>query len=162
MKKVFLFVVILTSILLSIACDPGIEYNPSGWQRKGNYNFTNNYNGFDLELRGFNGLIGGTNYILEGEIYNQEKTAKKFYVEKAILKANGKEYIGEPSYKYENEIKTIKVKEAQPFGIYWDFKKPLYEVLKDPVELNLTVKNGEQSNEISIPMVDSSELEKNK
>lgn len=160
MKRIFLFVIILISILLSVACDPGLEYNPSGWQRKGNYNFINNYSGFDLELRGFHGLIGEKNYILEGEIYNREKTAKKFYIEKAVLKANGEEYIGEPNNRNENEIKITKPNESQHFGIYWDFKKPLYKVLKEPLELYLIVKNGDQSNEISIPMINSSELEK--
>jgi hypothetical protein len=112
MKKVLLFAVILISNFLYVACDPGIEYNPSDWQRKGNYNFINNYNEFDLELRGFHGLIGEKNYILEGEIYSREKTARKFYIERAILKANGKEYVGEPIYRNENKIKTIKTNES--------------------------------------------------
>lgn len=162
MKKFILVIFTTILTLLTFSCDPGIEFNPSDWQRKGKYDFTNNYNGFDIEFRGIKGLVGQRNSITEGNIFNREKIAKKLYIEKAILKTNGKEYIGEPNHRNENEIKIIKPNESQHFSIYWDFgNNSLNDVLKEPVELFLVVQNGEKSTQISIPMISSTKLETN-
>lgn len=143
----------LFSFFILTGCDPGIEYNPSGWTKIRNYEFAKTYDGFDVEMRGFHGLIGEKYYILDAEILNTGQDSTKLYVESAVLNADGKDYTGSPNYRIDGEIKIRASNQCQHFNIVWDFPKQLFEVLRDPVELRLVVKRGSKSSQISIPML---------
>ena len=153
MKMNILIFGLLSLALITSSCDPGIEYKPKNWQQKDEQHFINNYEVFDLAISRIGGLIGSEILLPEGEIYNRGKSANKFKIERAILKANGKEYVGEQNFLYNNEIKAIKSNESQHFSLYFKLEKSISEVLKEPVELNLLVVIGDQSKEVTIPLV---------
>jgi hypothetical protein len=154
-RSIVFFLVVSVAAILIAGCDPGIAYKPANWKHLRNFEFTNKYDGFDLELRGFQGFIGSKGDITEGEILNTENQIQKIYVERAVLKANNIEYVGAPNYRNENTIHDTQPNGRQHFSILWNFDKSLYEVLKEPVELSLVIKRGSSSQEILIPMVEN-------
>ena len=65
MRSIVFFLVVSVAAILIAGCDPGIAYKPANWKHLRNFEFTNKYDGFDLELRGFQGFIGSKGDITE-------------------------------------------------------------------------------------------------
>jgi hypothetical protein len=152
MKYFALISLAIFSILFLSACDPGISFVPEEWERVENQ-FRKSFDGFDLKIEQIGGLIGTKTIFFEGDIINRGKKANKFQIEKAILKTGGEEFTGDLNLQ-NNTIEVIKSGDKQHFSIYFELGKALYKVLKKPVELNVTVKAGEQNFELIIPMTD--------
>jgi hypothetical protein len=147
--KLFLNILVILVALLSFGCDPVIEYGPKDWAKSDDGRFSKTVGLIDVEITPVGGIIGNEHLIPEVILRNRSKAPA--VIESAILKANGGEYVarsfGEPSWE------IVPPNETRRITLEWELGKPLYEVLKDPVELHLTLKVGNERTEIRIPMV---------
>jgi hypothetical protein len=99
-------------------------------------------------MRRIGGLIGET--WLQPEITVTNHAKSPAVIDRAVLKANGLEHIARPFG--DKKWVTISPGESKRIDITWEFDKPIYEILKDPVELDLTIELGGDDTEIKIPM----------
>lgn len=152
MRKILLLIAIIFPAVFLSGCDPGVSFVPDGWQRAGNQ-FHKNYEGFDIKMEQIGGLIGQKRIIFEGVIYNRGNRVDTFQIQKAVLRTKNNEYIGEQNLA-NNKIEKIKPGDKQHFSVYFVLKDYLDKELKDPVELDVVVRSGNQTNEIVIPMTD--------
>lgn len=139
----------ILAALLCFACDPGIEYSPKDWKKSDDRRFSNSFGLLDVEITPVGGIIGNEHLIPEVTLHNRSKSPA--VIESAILKANGAEYVARPFG--EASWETVPPNETRKITVEWELGRPLYEVLKDPVELNLTIKVGGERADIKIPMV---------
>ncbi|HVS80381.1 MAG TPA: hypothetical protein VHE60_01445 [Pyrinomonadaceae bacterium] len=72
-------------------------------------------------------------------------------VERAVLRGNGLEHIAQPFG--DKKWVTISPGDNRRIDIKWEFETYIDEVLKDPVEIDLTIKLGDEETEVKIPMV---------
>jgi len=144
-------ILIFLAALLITACDPGLHYQPKDWSRKESPWFAKSFGGLEIEITDMGGLIVNETLLPEMKIYN--RAGSPATLERAILKAGGTEYVGKPSGEREKVWESVPPNETRRLTMYWKFDKPIYEILKDPVELVLMVKIGDELKEISIPMV---------
>jgi hypothetical protein len=135
--------------LLSFACDPGIEYSPKDWMKSDDRRFSKSFGLIDVEITPVGGIIGNEHLIPEMKLHNRAKAPA--VIENAILKANGAEYVVRPFGEAGWEI--VPPNETRKITLEWELGKPLYEVLKDPVELDLIIKVGNEQTEIKVPMI---------
>ena len=138
----------LLAALLSSACDPGIDYSPKDWSNANEYNFIRKFGPIDLEIARVGGFIGSRSMMPAVVIHNHAKSPA--VIERAILKANGLEYAAQSSGK---GWEPVPPDSARHTVLYWTFDKTIEEILKDPVEITLTIKIGDERTEIRIPMV---------
>jgi len=134
--------------LLSLACDPGIHNSPKDWASAEGGRFATTVGLFDITMRRIGGLIGET--WLEPEITVTNHAKLPAVIDRAVLKANGLEHIARPFG--DKKWVTISPGETKKIDITWEFDKPIYEILEDPVELDLTIKLGGDDTEVKIPM----------
>jgi hypothetical protein len=147
--KPFLKVLAIFVVLLSLACDRLIEYSPQDWAKSGQRRFSKTVGLIDVEITPLGGIIGNEHLIPEVALHNRARLP--VVIEGAILKAHGVEYVARPFGEASWEI--VPPNETRKITLEWELGKPLYEVLKDPVELNLTIKVGNERTEIRVPMV---------
>ncbi|HEX8177230.1 MAG TPA: hypothetical protein VF543_19230 [Pyrinomonadaceae bacterium] len=142
-------ILILLASLLITACDRGIYYQPKDWTKEEHPWFTKSFGQLDIKITDLGGLISQDHFIPEVMIHNRVKSP--IFLERAILKANGAEYsahpFGEPSWE------SVPPNETRRLALYFDFGKGIYEILKDPVEMTLMLRVGDEQRDISIPMV---------
>lgn len=135
--------------LFSLACDRAIEYRPKDWAKSAERRFSKTVGLIELEITPIGGLIGREYLMPEMTLHNRAELPA--VIESAILKANGAEYVARPFGEVSWEI--VPSHETRKITLEWELGKPLYEVLKDPVEIKLTIKVGNERTEIRIPMV---------
>jgi hypothetical protein len=130
------------------ACDPGISYVPKDWTvtQKWAKSFGKVY----IEMDDIGGLIGSK--IISPEIIIHNSGDSPVIIEDAILKAGGVGYTAIPPRYEDHKWKPVAPGEIRKTRLYWEFSNPLYEVLKDPVELHLKLKIGTGSTNMVIPM----------
>jgi hypothetical protein len=142
------------ALVISIfACDPGINYDPKDWA-SADYKFSKSFGQMDVEMPSLGGLIGRKWLMPEMTFRNRGKSPA--VLESALLKAHGSEYPAKPFGEGETHWEPIPPGETRRLGLNWDFEQPIYEILKDPVSLTLTVKVGDERTQIDIPMIKSS------
>ena len=135
--------------LLGGTCDPGISYSPKDWPKTDEVRFTKTFGALDITLRPIGGLIGNKDIAPEISIGNCGKLPA--VVEGAILNANGVQHIARPFG--DKKWVTISPGETRRIDIKWEFETYINEVLKDPVEIDLAIKVGDENTEVKIPMV---------
>lgn len=141
--------------LLVLGCDPGVRFRPSGWEKLNEGTFQYKYDGFDIVMGSIGDLVLMKNADAHGCIYNRGESEAKFEVVHATLKADGIEYQGVQDFSSAYKIEPIGPQSCQPFEIKFDFNKTLDRALKDPVELDLTIKTSTKVLDVSIPMTDT-------
>ena len=147
--RFFLILLAIFVALFSLACDPGIEYSPKDWAKSEERKFSKKVGLIEVEIAPVGGLIGNKDLSPELTVHNRAKLPA--VIESAILKANGAEYVARPFG--DASWWTVPSNETRKITLEWELGRPLYEVLKDPVEINLTIKIGDERTEIRIPMV---------
>ena len=145
----FLKLLAIFVALFSLACDPAIEYSPKDWAKSEERRFSKTVGLIDVEIAPVGGLIGNEHLIPEVRLHNRGTLPA--VIESAILKANGAEYVARPFG--EASWRTVPSNETRRITVEWELGRPLYEVLKDPVEIILTIKVGDERTEIRMPMV---------
>ena len=145
----FLKLLTIFVAVFSLGCDPAIEYSPKDWAKSEERKFSKTVGLLEVEITEVGGLIGLEHLIPEVTLHNRAKSPA--VIESAILKANGAEYAARPFGEASWEI--VPSNETRKITLEWELGRPLYEVLKDPVEINLTIKVGNERTEIRIPMV---------
>ena len=138
-------------LLIMIACDPGIHYEPKDWTRVSQGRWSKTFGQIDVETSDLGGLIGETWLNPELSIRNRSKSLA--VVESAVLKTGDAEYIAGPP-RYDWGKWEVAPGATQRLDLEWRFEeeKPIYKVLKDPVEMILKVKVGDERVEVIIPM----------
>jgi len=145
----FLKLLAMLVALFSLACDRAIEYRPKDWAKSEERRFSKTVGLIEVEITPVGGLIGKEDLIPELTLHNRAELPA--VIDSAILKANGAEYVARPFGEGSWEI--VPSHETRKITLEWELGKPLSEVLKDPVEINLTIKVGNERTEIRIPMV---------
>jgi hypothetical protein len=149
-RQSFSLVIVLACVaIFGWACDPGIEYSPKDWPKVEERRFQKTVGSIDITIAPVGGLIANKHLIPEITINNRGDLP--VVIERAVLQANRAEYVARPFG--ENTWVTIQPREVRRITVEWELGKPLYEVLKDPVEMDLTIKVGDRSEEVRIPMV---------
>lgn len=148
------FVLTLISILLVAACDPGIHYEPSGWDKTSRGRWVKSYGLIEIETGDMGGLIGET--WLDPEISLRNLGKSPAIIESAILKTEDAEYPAR-SPQYEWGKWEVAGGENKRLDLEWEFEraKPIYKVLKGSVEIILRIKVGDERIEVKIPMAKS-------
>ena len=144
----FLRIIALVAPLLICGCDPILEYSPKQWSKSDERKFSNSFELLDVTITPLGGISGSQELLPELTIHNRANSPA--VIENVVLKSNGTEYAGHPFGKKSWE--PIPPNETVKNTLEWQLGKPIYQVLKDPVNLNITIKVGEQRTEISIPM----------
>jgi hypothetical protein len=134
--------------LLGGTCDPGISYSPTNWSRTDEVRFSKSFGLLDITLRPIGGLIGNKDITPEISISNRSKLPA--IVEKAVLRANGLEHVAQPFG--DTKWVTISSGDNRRIDIKWEFETYIDEILKDPVEIDLIIKLGDEETEVKIPM----------
>ncbi len=131
----------LLILFLNSACDPGIRYEPKGWNKVSESRWSKSFGQIDVETGGLGGLIGET--WLNPEISIRNRAKSQAVVERAVLKTGDAEYAAPPP-SYEWGKWEVPPGGTQRLDLEWEFEndKPIYKVLKDPVEVILRVRVG--------------------
>jgi hypothetical protein len=135
--------------LLSFACDSAIEYSPKDWTNSNGGRFSKSFGLIDVEITRLGGIIGKKHLLPELTLHNHSQSPA--VIEHIILKANGAEYVGRPFG--DADWETVPPNETRKITLEFELGKPLLEVLNGPVDLNLTIKIGNERTEINVPMV---------
>jgi len=134
--------------ILGLACDTVIEYRPRDWSKVDERKFGKTIGLIDITITEVGGMIAHKSLLPEIAINNRGD--QPAVIDRAILKANGSEYMAVPFG--ENAWVTVPPGEMRRINVDWELGKPLGDALKDPVEINLTIKVGNRLTEVTIPM----------
>ena len=147
--KAFKVILAMFVAFLNIACDPAIRYSPRDWTKSDEHRFSKTVGLIDIQITDVGGIIGNDHLIPEVTVHNRAKSSA--VIESATLKANGSEYVALPLGEAGWQI--ILPSETRKITLDWELGKPLYDVLKDPVEIHLIIRVGNERTELNIPMV---------
>ncbi|MFL6230455.1 MAG: hypothetical protein ACJ741_16915 [Pyrinomonadaceae bacterium] len=137
--------------LLCSACDPGVSYTPKDWANA-NYSYSRSFDELDVEMPRLGGLIGRKWLTPEVSIRNRGKYPAT--LERVVLKANGSEYPAKPaSPEGVSGWEGIQPGATRRVTLDWEFDRPIYEILKDPVALRMSFKVGSEEKVIDVPML---------
>jgi len=145
---------IVLLVLLASTCDPGIHYEPKDWEKVSVRRWVKSFGQIEIETSDLGGLIGET--WIDPEISIRNRAKSPAIIESAILKTGDAEYLARTP-RYDWGKWEVAPGEAQRLDLQWEFDddKPIYKVLKDPVEMTLRIKVGAERMEVIIPMFKS-------
>lgn len=144
-----LSVVIGVALVVLCACDPGIGYRPRGWSSAQVNRWSNTFEKIEIEMPEIGGLIGTESLMPEIVIHNHGDSV--VVLESAVLKTRLSDYTARPT-EYEKKWEPIPPGGKSVMTVLLEFNKPIGEVLKDPVELRLKFRIGNQETELAVPM----------
>jgi len=142
-------VLVVVALPSMIKFDRGVEYRPRDWESLDTGRLSRSFGALDIKLRPIGGLIGNKDISPELTITNRGNLPA--IVEKAVLRAGGLEHVAQPFG--DKKWVTILPGTNRGIDIKWEFDNYIDEILKDPVEIDLTIKLGDENTEIKIPMV---------
>jgi hypothetical protein len=151
MMKRISVTIIFGLVLFISACDPGIRYEPNNWSKVPKNRWSKSFGDIDIETVGLGGLIGET--WLDPELTVSYRGKVPLILESAILRTGTGEYASRPP-RDEWGKWAIGPGTNQRLDVEWEFNHdlPIYKVLKDPVEMVLKFKVGNEETLITVSM----------
>jgi hypothetical protein len=148
--KYFPVILFLLISIFGAACDSVIYYQPKDWTKEEHPWFTKSFGDFDIKITDIGGITIEDSIIPEITIHNRGKSTA--ILEGALLKAGGKEYSAHP---FGNKAwEAVPSNETRRLALEIEFSKSIDKILKDPIEIILVLKIGEESKKVSIPMIE--------
>lgn len=133
----------------SIGCDPGVHYRPRAWTQVDDFHWRTVVGGVSLTMRPIGGLIGETWLYPDIEAKNQ--TAVAVTIESATLQCGHVSYPAD-SVGLSGTKNLLAPGEARKLGLRWRFEKPIGHVLNPPVSILLTLRVGDDTQAVAIPL----------
>lgn len=135
------------------ACDPGIGYRPRDWTQTKELRWAQTFGEIRIEMDEIGGLIGKQSLAPQITLHNRSDSV--VLIEKVTLRANAIDYESKTPHAGKG-WHSIPAQSTSTTYLSWQFNKPIYTILKDPVELRVRLKIGKEEIELSIPMLKSS------
>jgi hypothetical protein len=133
----------------SIGCDPGVHYRPRDWTQVDAVHWRTFVGGVYLTMRPIGGFIGETWLYPDIEAKNQ--TAVAVTIENAALQCDRVSYPAD-SVGLSGTKSLLAPGETRKLNLRWRFQKPIGDVLHPPVSILLTLRVGDDSQAVAIPM----------
>ena len=131
--------------LVCLACDPGYNLRPVGWQFISEHKWSKQFGDFEIQTRGVGGLIGEWWVEPDLQIYNNTKPIS---VESAELHTSQETF----QAKVYGNSSIPPSKSGYHIPVSWEFeqKRAAPRVLGDHCEITLNLKVGAESHQITI------------
>jgi len=124
---------------------------PVAWKSEAPNKWVKNFKNIEFRTSSLGGLIGESWETLRLEVNNNSE--KILILESATLILKDQKLEGQV---IEKDVIGAKKQTAEPgehvyFNVNWEFEKPLYEIYKENISIDIRMKHGDELIEFNIP-----------